>query len=236
MDNTITIEKNSITPYKAAFLIAVVLPLVVIVSLIITQLAKGAFVKPQTVSPEPVVTEMASAFAEVSKRVYSMPVRITAYNMNTQPVESETTAVQIEGQKVFNLKVIEVGVEQDGTMSTPKNWNEAGWYDRSSKAGEEGNVVINAHYDTNTGAPAAFWSLKNLGEGDKVSLTDEFGVDHTYQVFKVFYVDINDPSRLDIIKSDSNEKKLTLITCGGVWLPGYSTYSKRLVVQANYLN
>ena len=135
----------------------------------------------------------------------------------------------------IDVNVQEVGVEEDGTLSVPSNWQDAGWYINSAKSGEIGNVIIDGHYDTNTGSPAAFWNLKNLKVNDKVKVVDEIGKEYIYKVTTSYYVDIEDPDRSDVF-GGSKVPTVTLITCGGVWIPGSSTYSKRLVVKAELVS
>lgn len=89
-----------------------------------------------------------------------------------------------------------------------------------------------AHYDTNTGAPAAFWELKNVEVGDIVYVKDEKGKFYEYVITQSFFVDISDPNRLDVLSQDVEGSLLTMITCGGVWLPSHGTYDSRLVVRA----
>jgi LPXTG-site transpeptidase (sortase) family protein len=153
----------------------------------------------------------------------------SAFAAKLEPIYSKPKLLVFKSQE---LKIVEVGVDKDGYLETPKDWMIAGWFKRSSMPGQVGNMIINAHYDDNYGRPAAFWSLKTLTEDDKVSVTDEYGKVHSYKVFKVFYVNINDPKRLDVLEDVSNDSILTLITCGGVWLSGAHTYDHRLVVQA----
>lgn len=154
-----------------------------------------------------------SAFEKLLKPVLTKPVRLTIDSLET------------------TLRVNPVGIENDGSLETPKSWNEAGWYKNGAMPGQTGNVLINAHYDDNLGKPAAFWQLKNIKIGDKVVLENEFGKVYTYEVTEFFYIDIRDPERLKIFKDTKGKSTITLITCGGVWLPGESTYNKRLVVK-----
>lgn len=135
----------------------------------------------------------------------------------------------------LNVPVTVVGVAKDGSMETPKNWNEAGWYWKSAHPGEKGNLIINGHYDDSSARPAAFWQLKNVVVGDKVSVTDKYNKTFVYQISDVFFVSIQDPQRLDVLQSDDSKSTITLITCGGVWLPGMSTYDKRLVVKGELI-
>jgi len=162
---------------------------------------------------ENVSSENASAFKVASQPLYLFPEKIS-FLQNT-------------------LRVEKIGVEGDGSLAVPGTWYTAGWYEKGAKAGEPGNVVIDGHYDTNTGAPGAFWELKDLQVGDKVSLTDRLGRVFWYTVSNKFLVSINDPERSRIFES-GKEKILTLITCGGVWDSGSGTYNKRLVVTADF--
>lgn len=158
-----------------------------------------------------------SVFSEALKPIYSAPTRVYA------------DAVKIDAN------IIEVGVTESGAMDTPKEWLSAGWYKKSAKPGEPGNLIVNAHYDDSFARPAAFWELKNLKSGDKVYIVDGFGKTYTYQVTELLHIDISDPNRLHIFESDESKAHITLITCGGVWLPGEATYNKRVVVKGDLI-
>jgi len=146
----------------------------------------------------------------------------------TEPIYLQPLEVSF-GDNVLNVE--SVGVEDDGTLSVPKSWSAAGWYKDGPKAGENGNVILDGHYDTSTGAPGAFWELKDLQVGDKVVLTDRLGRDFEYLVNSKFFISINDPQRAEVFEKSTN-KILTLITCSGVWDYSSGTYNKRLVVTA----
>lgn len=152
-----------------------------------------------------------SVFKEAAKPVYLSPKKVKF--------------------KEKELGVVEVDAEDDGTLGVPSSWQTAGWYKNGAKAGEEGNVIIDGHYDTNTGAPGAFWELKNLQVGDKVFLTDSLGRIFEYSVVNKSFISIKDPERAKVFGS-GKEKALTLITCGGVWDYASGTYNKRLVISA----
>ncbi|MFA5776127.1 MAG: class F sortase [Patescibacteria group bacterium] len=152
-----------------------------------------------------------SVFKEVIKPVYLSPIKIQF--------------------KEKILQVEEINVEEGGFLGVPSSWQTAGWYKEGAKPGEEGNVIIDGHYDTNTGAPGAFWELKDLQVGDKVLLTDKLGRVFTYSVNGKSFISIADPERSKVFAS-GKDKELTLITCGGVWDYTSGTYNKRLVIAA----
>lgn len=159
-----------------------------------------------------------SVFQEISKPIYGTPKRVF---IDSVGIKSD---------------VIPVGVDKEGFLETPKNWNEIGWYKKGSKPSELGNLLIDGHYDDNYGRPAAFWNLKNINIGDKVSVLDSYSRTFDYKVTKVYYIDINDPERAGVFEPYEEGKALmTLITCGGVWSPADGTYSKRLVVTAELI-
>lgn len=154
----------------------------------------------------------------------------TVFGLENKPIYLPPVAVAFKNK---SIKIEEVGVEEGGFLGVPTSWHTAGWYKDGAKAGEEGNVIIDGHYDTNTGSPGAFWELKDLQVGDKVSLTDSLGRRFEYLVTQKYFIDINDPQRAKVFES-STEKELTLITCGGVWDYANKTYNKRLVIKAKF--
>jgi LPXTG-site transpeptidase (sortase) family protein len=159
-----------------------------------------------------------SAFADLSEPEIGKPKSLM--------IDSVALTVDIE----------EVGKDADGFMETPKNWKQAGWYSLSTQTAEQGNIIINGHYDDSAGRRAAFWQLKNVNIGDKVTLVDEFNRPFDYEVKNLYYLAIDDPERFKIFNFEKGQQSLTLITCGGVWLPGEGTYNKRLIVMAERLN
>ncbi len=159
-------------------------------------------------------TELPSVFKPDLEPIYSQPVRIYSPDI------------------ALDVELVEVGVEEDGALEAPDDWYVGGWYKKSSKAGEVGNIVVSGHYDNDSGGSAAFWNLKNLEVGAKVYLVDAYGRTFGYQVTEVFYLDISDPNRLHIFENDHQRHVLTLITCGGLWDASKGTYNKRLVIKA----
>lgn len=174
-------------------------------------------VRPEQDADKDVLGEEYSVFTEEVKPVYDKPVKLLI----------ESVGISVD--------VIEVGLENDGALEAPKDWFVSGWYTQGALVGAPGNLIIDGHYDTNRGTPAAFWQLKNVKTGDIVSVHDSLGRVFRYEVKEVFYIDINDPNRLQIFKSNEKTSSITLITCGGIWLPGNYTYSQRLIVKGELI-
>lgn len=170
-----------------------------------------------------------------AQRVFSARAqRVSVFKKDLNPIFAIPTRLYVKSVKI-DIPLLHVSVESDGALQTPKEWSKGGWYIKSSKPGEEGNIIVNAHYDDNYGRPAAFYKLKSVKIDDKVYLVDDYGRHYAYEITDLFYVDIHDPNRLKIFDEVTDMSELTLITCGGVWLQGEG-YSKRLVVKASLVS
>ena len=174
--------------------------------------------KNKEVKEEVLYAQQASVFGEIVKPIYGYPKKLVIESLG------------------INANIVSVGVDLDGYLESPVNWNEVGWYSRGSKPAEIGNLLLNAHYDDSSGNPAIFWKLKNIKVGDKVSILDSYNRSYNYKVSDVYYVGINDPERTEVFSPYKEDKPvMTLITCGGVWSVGEGTYDKRLVVNAELI-
>lgn len=161
---------------------------------------------------------------------------ITAFQYIKAPKYSDPVTLILKGETFEKeISIVEVGVAADGALEVPGEWNEAGWFKKSSKPGETGNMILDGHYDTNYGTPAAFWELKYLKIGDTLGILDNYGNLYEYKVYETFLVDLSDPDKLEVYEDSEMSAEVTLITCSGVWLPGESTYSKRLVIKGELI-
>jgi len=162
-------------------------------------------------------------------------VKISTFAKSLKPIFSRPKRLVVDSiQMDLNLVPVEVG--EEGVMEVPRGWDIGGWFRGSALAGEEKNLVINAHYDTDAGSPAAFWKLKNVRVGDTVVVYDVHGRSFSYKITEISYVGIDDSSRLDILRNQDGVSTITLITCGGVWSDFAHTYSARLVVKGEFLS
>jgi sortase A len=157
----------------------------------------------------------------------------TAFQKALEPIYIQPAKLIIQSLGI-NAEIEPVGIAQDGSLDTPKISKNVGWYEEGTMPGQEGNLILNAHYDDNYGRPAAFWQLKNIKLDDTVVVLDAYGRKHEYKVISYDLIDINDPDRLNVFKSDESAK-ITLITCGGVWISGKATYDKRLVIKGELI-
>ena len=176
--------------------------------------------------------------------VENLPVAIPYYNPQITEAEPERVRevtepfrLVIEGIDV-NAPVITMGLEDGGIPEVPLNGQDIAWYDFSSMPGGGSNAVFAAHV-TWGGAPGVFANLNDLQPGDTISLISEDGREYTYEVFANFPVDPFDSESLKVMAPTATDT-VTLITCGGSWLPDPSerfggNYSNRTIVQARLM-
>jgi LPXTG-site transpeptidase (sortase) family protein len=120
--------------------------------------------------------------------------------------------VQVERIGI-EAQVFAVGVE-NGFIVTPPD--AAGFWYGSSSLGQAGNTVIVGH---NRPAPQIiFMNLPQIGVGDEVRVTDQFGTEYGFQVVETQIIQVEgapvaEASRtLDYIQP-SGSPRLTLYTC-----------------------
>lgn len=122
-----------------------------------------------------------------------------------------------------------VAHDQNGRMDVPQNFMNVGWYRLGAKVGEKGSAVLAGHLDTQTGAPAIFYNLNQLVEGDEVIVTGQDGTELKYKVVGSKIYDISN-APLEEIFAQEDKERLNLITCDGIWDVNIRNYTKRLVV------
>jgi LPXTG-site transpeptidase (sortase) family protein len=69
-----------------------------------------------------------------------------------------------------SARIVRLGLARDGTMATPRNYNDTGWFAPGPEPGERGAAVIAGHVDSKTG-PAVFYRLSELDRGDSIRVT-----------------------------------------------------------------
>lgn len=157
---------------------------------------------------------------------------VTSY----QPTHSPTPSIGIP--QTFSIPSLhvtthieQVAMDSLGRMDVPKNVFDVAWYDLGPRPGEKGSAVIDGHYDTQTGAPAVFYSISQLRPGDTIIITDDNGQNYTF----IITLNKNYPYNqlpLQKIFATNDKPRLNLITCSGVWDRQQHNYSTRDVIYA----
>jgi len=125
---------------------------------------------------------------------------------------------------------VALGVDEDGVIEVPVDYNKAGWYKYSPTPGEFGPAVVLGHVDSLSG-PAVFFSLGQLKVGDDIYIEREDGSTAHFKVEKSERIQqSNFPT--EQVYGDINYAGLRLVTCSGVFVRGMQRYTHNLIVYA----
>lgn len=176
---------------------------------------------------------------------------ITIYENDETVVENEPTATEraeytvakdkpryfsIPSLGINNARVVEVGTKEDGSLDTPNNIYDVGWFIDSALPGNATGVSI---IDAHGGAlgDGIFKNLPSIQPGALINIEMGDGKLVSYKVVdlatKRLGTEAN--SYMESAAGASPEKgkgSLTLITCTGDWWLSSQTYSHRLFVRA----
>lgn len=135
-----------------------------------------------------------------------------------------------------NARVIPVGEAPDGSMDSPGNPVDVGWFEPGFRPGEQGSPVIGGHVDYANWGAAVFWNLKLLRPGDQFTVTNADGQAFTYSVDEVEIYAYDDTSVIDRVFRDTSHQGLNLVTCTGTFDPRSRNYDKRIVVYSSLVS
>ncbi len=131
------------------------------------------------------------------------------------------------GCPTCDMAVEEVGLDGSGNMGVPSNVYDAAWFDQMPRPGDQGDAVLTGHLDWTTTSCAAFCFLPQAWVGMDLYVDREDGSTIHFVVDQKNYYDANSPPSW--LYTTSGSPHMSLITCGGDYIPGYG-YTKRLVV------
>ncbi len=167
----------------------------------------------------------ALATAPAPSRVPS-PQRPPAEVAVVPPVRLRIPAIDV------TATVNPVGVDGNGDFAVPPSVDEVGWY-RFGPGVEAtaGSVVIAGHVDSAEQGRGAFFRLRELDRGDRLTVTGDDGVTRNYRVVaREEYRKTKIP--LDRYFARDGKPRLTLITCGGPFDRAAGHYRDNIVVTA----
>lgn len=142
-----------------------------------------------------------------------------------------STPVRIEIPSIgVDSDLIGLGLQSDGTMEVPFGGFPGGWYTGSPTPGELGPSIIAGHVDWD-GAPGIFYKLKDMSDGDTITVTRQDGSRTVFVATDVQrYPKSNFPT--DTVYGDIDHAGLRLITCGGAYDAGASSYDDNVIAFA----
>ena len=142
--------------------------------------------------------------------------------------------LSIDKLDIHNARVLPMGVNDKGELSTPNNIFDVGWYYNSGKPGKGGTLLIDGH----NGGPhvqGVFKALPALSEGDIIVIERGDGAKFKYSVVEnraVALSEANDYMATAIRTPTAGRESLTLISCAGEWSDQQKTYMSRQFVRA----
>ncbi|MGH4010187.1 MAG: class F sortase [Pseudonocardiaceae bacterium] len=186
-------------------------------------LLAGCTTEPGTQRPGLMATESIAASPTVT-----VP---NASNVPSSAVMPESKPVRLHVPSIgVDTDLIDLRLQQDGTLEVPPDGETAGWYTNAPTPGEIGPAVIAAHVDWN-GEPGVFYKLEELSPGDEVSVERQDGTTAIFLVTKVEqYPKHEFPN--DAVYGNIDHAGLRLITCGGDFDEQARSYEDNIVAYA----
>lgn len=150
------------------------------------------------------------------------PLRVVA---RSTPVTLSIPAIHVA------VAVSGLGLNPDGTVQVPVDFQEPGWYRLGPSPGQVGSAVILGHVDSYQG-PAVFFNLRSLTAGDPVDVTLADGVVARFVVTSVaMYPKDQFPSQQ--VYGSHGYSQLQLVTCGGTFDSQTGHYLSNIVVYSS---
>jgi sortase (surface protein transpeptidase) len=127
-----------------------------------------------------------------------------------------------------------VGVQPDGQMALPADVDRVGWYRFGPAPGDGGSAVIAGHVDDREQGLGALAPLREVAVGQEVEVADAAGTTTRWRVTSRELIQ-KQALPLDRLFARDGPPRLTLITCGGPFLPQFGSYRDNVVVVAEPL-
>ncbi|MDP9432218.1 MAG: class F sortase [Actinomycetota bacterium] len=125
----------------------------------------------------------------------------------------------------------DLGLERDGSLEVPTDFDDVGWLSSSFAPGQTGPAILAGHVDSRKG-PAVFYRLGEVKPGQQVSVTRQ---DRSVAVFTVERIQRFPKDRFPTaaVYGNTQRAELRLITCGGVFDRKTRHYKDNVVVFAH---
>jgi sortase (surface protein transpeptidase) len=173
----------------------------------------------------PPVPSPPSTAAPAVPRVATRPAVPSPAEQYTAPARLAVPALGVDAA------VEPVGVEADGQMTIPAEVDRVGWYRFGPAPGDGGSAVLAGHVDSRTQGLGAMAPLREAEVGLEVLVTDADGTTSRWRVVSRELIQKR-VLPLDRLFTRDGPPRLTLITCGGPFLPEFGSYRDNVVVVA----
>jgi hypothetical protein len=152
------------------------------------------------------------------------PVWLETVQRTAQPVLLTIPAIGVR------TKLVNLGLNSNGTLQVPASTAVAGWYSDSPRPGAVGAAVIAGHVDSRAGPGVFFW-LRTLRPGDLVYVRRSDGTTVVFTVTSVRTY-AKDQFPTSAVYGPVPDTELRLITCGGTFDRSLGSYLSNVVVFA----
>jgi hypothetical protein len=141
------------------------------------------------------------------------------------PVRVQIPAIDVDSP------LMDLGVQDDGTMEVPAEGFPAGWFTEAPTPGELGPAVLAGHVDWG-GSPGVFYDLRDVVAGDEITVSRADGSDAVFRVSEVGQY-AKDAFPTGAVYGDLDHAGLRVITCGGDFDHAAHSYEDNTVVFAD---
>ena len=115
----------------------------------------------------------------------------------------------------LDAEVVPIGLDGNRALSVPKRADVTGWWSGGFGPGEFGPTVIVGHYDSRV-APGVFANLKDVNEGDHITINQSDGSSYDFEVVLVERLHKTEfPT--EKVYGPTGGSTLRLVTCGGTF-------------------
>jgi sortase family protein len=149
---------------------------------------------------------------------------VRTYAQVAPPVRIRIPAMHVDS------KLIDLGLQSDGSVQVPPRTDIAGWYDGGPRPGEPGPAVILGHVDSKDG-PGVFIDLHAVKAGTEIHVDRADGSSVTFTVTKVQKV-LKTKFPTDLVYAPTLDPTLRLVTCGGSFDRAKGSYRDNVIAFA----
>ncbi len=141
--------------------------------------------------------------------------------------------IEIPTIGVAKTRILSLGLHANGSIVTPSNIYDAGWYNASGKPGQPGVMFIFGHVSS-WQARGIFYRLHDVRPGDQISITAGDNRRWLYQVDASQTYPVGEVNMQNVLSPASpGAPTLRLMTCAGSIIRGTSDFTERLIVSAH---
>ncbi len=130
-------------------------------------------------------------------------------------------------------EIVALGLEPDGSLEVPVDFNVIGWFTGSVEPGEPGAAVFAGHAASHNG-PGIFKNLEKLKPDDHVRVARNDGALLSFAVTRIDTFP-KDYFPTEQVYGPTSARELRLITCGGKFDTELGSYTSNVVVYATLI-